>query len=388
MPDVALALNAGSSSLKFGLFELDGEPIELARGTLAIGDKPPRMVAKNPSGSVIADRQWAPGKDAALRGLLAWVEGQFPPGALVAIGHRIVHGGRDFVEPVRLDDSVIEALDALTPLAPLHQPGSLAPVRALNSLRPGLVQIGCFDTAFHHALAPPVSRFAIPRAYEAKGVRRYGFHGLSYAFIAQRLTEIAPDLAEKRIVVAHLGSGASLCAMQHGRSVDTTMGFTALDGLMMGTRCGAIDPGILLYLLQHERLSVDALEHLLYHQSGLLGVSGISADLHVLSDSGAPEAAEAIDLFCFYVAREIAAMANSLAGLDCLVFTGGIGEHSPQVRAAVCNRLKWLGADLDAAANDAAAEQIGTAGSGVDIRVIPTDEELTIARQTGTVLAR
>src|ERR1700744_3344145 len=194
MPDLALALNAGSSSLKFGLFELGGDPTELARGTLATGGKPPRMVVKNPAGSVIADRQWAPGKDAALRGLLGWVEGQYPSGSLVAIGHRIVHGGRDFVDPVRLDDRVITALDALTPLAPLHQPGSLAPVRALQALRPELAQIGCFDTAFHHGLAPPVSRFAIPRDYEARGVRRYGFHGRSYDFIARRLAEISPDL--------------------------------------------------------------------------------------------------------------------------------------------------------------------------------------------------
>jgi acetate kinase len=363
MPDLVLALNAGSSSIKFGLFEIGdgGSAIELSRGETDDDGHGPANVKES------------------LNKILEQIEARPAAGSLVGIGHRIVHGGGQFVEPVRLDDKVIEALEALTPLAPLHQPRSLAPVRALKSLRPNVPQIGCFDTAFHHRLAPPVSRFAIPRAYEDKGVRRYGFHGLSYAYIANRLTEISPALATKRTVVAHLGSGASLCAMRHGESVDTTMGFSALDGLVMGTRCGAIDPGILLWLQQSGGLDVGQLEDLLYHKSGLLGVSGIAGDMRVLLSSADPRAAEAIELFTFSVARETTVMANTMEGLDCLVFTGGIGQHAKEIRALVCRRLGWLGVEIDGGANDRAAEIISGAGSRVD-RIIPTDEELTIAR--------
>jgi acetate kinase len=262
----------------------------------------------------------------------------------------------------------------------LHQPRSLAPIRALTALRPRLLQVGCFDTAFHQTIARMVARIALPREYEAEGVRRYGFHGLSYEYIARRLREISPRLAAGRTVVAHLGNGASLCAMRDGKSVDTTMGFSALDGLVMGTRCGSIDPGVLLYLLQEKGISPDRLEHLLYEESGLLGVSGISADMRTLAASDDPRAREALELFVFRAARETAALANTLDGLECLVFTAGIGENSAPIRSAICAKLEWLGVRIAAAANEAHAELISAPDSAVTVLVIPTDEELVVAR--------
>ncbi len=268
----------------------------------------------------------------------------------------------------------------MTPLAPLHQPRCLAPVRRFTAIRPALTQIACFDTAFHHGLAPPASRFAIPRRFEGRGVRRYGFHGLSFEYVAGRLAEIAPELAAKRVVIAHLGNGASLCALRHGRSVDTTMGLTPLDGLVMGTRCGTIDPGVLLYLQQHEKMSIEDVQHLLYHESGLLGVSGLSADMRTLLASGTEAAREAVELFTFRAAQEIAMMATALEGLDGLVFTGGIGEHAKEIRSAIGARLGWLGVRVDATANEEARERISGNDSAVDVLVIPTNEELAIAR--------
>jgi acetate kinase len=303
------------------------------------------------------------------------------------VGHRIVHGGPQFAAPVAITSEVLAALEALTPLAPLHQPLGLRPVEALARARPQLLQVACFDTAFHHGLQPPVSRYAIPRAYEAKGIRRYGFHGLSYEHIARRLGEISPHLLARKAVVAHLGSGASLCAMQDGISVDTTMGFSALDGLVMATRPGAIDPGILLYLLEEEGMSPKALEEMLYHRSGLLGVSGLSGDMRELLASEDARAREAVELFTFRIARETAALANSLDGLELLVFTGGIGEHAAPIRAMVASRLRWLGVRLDPAANAEAAERIDAPQSAVEIRIIPADEELAIARHTAALAA-
>jgi len=304
----------------------------------------------------------------------------------LAVGHRVVHGGQDFVAPVLLTDPIIDALHVLTPLAPLHQPRCLSPIRAILSLRPGLPQVGCFDTAFHHGLAPSVSCFTSPRSFDKHGIRRYGFHSLSFEFVARRLREISPELAGKRTVVAHLGNGASLCAMHDGASIDTTMGLTPLDGLMMGTRCGAIDPGVLLYLQQGLGMSVGEVEHVLYQQSGLLGVSGLSGDMRVLLASDDPRATEAVDLFTFRIAREIAAMANSLAGLDCLVFTGGISEHAQEVRQNICQRLEWLGVEIDRAANDRTDMCIHTERSHVDIRVIAANEEVMIARNCQAAL--
>ncbi|MFK4569567.1 acetate kinase [Bradyrhizobium ottawaense] len=281
---------------------------------------------------------------------------------------------------------MIGKLKALTPLAPLHQPRCLAPIRALAAIRPALRQIACFDTAFHHGLAPPASRFAIPRRYEERGVRRYGFHGLSFEYVAGRLAEIAPELIAKRTVIAHLGNGASLCALRNGRSVDTTMGLTPLDGLVMGTRCGTIDPGVLLYLQQHEKISIEDVQHLLYHQSGLLGVSGISADMRTLLASGEIDARDAVDLFTFRAAQQVAMMATTLGGLDCLVFTGGIGEHAKEIRSAIGERLAWMGVRIDAAANEETRERISGSDSAVDVLVIATNEELTIARHCAALL--
>jgi acetate kinase len=358
-----VSLNAGSSSIKYAIYATDPALRLVSRGEVEHAD--------------------AEGADA----LLATVEGKLGGLALRAVGHRIVHGGAQFAAPVAITPEVLAALEALTPLAPLHQPLGLRPVEALARARPQLLQVACFDTAFHHGLQPPVSRYAIPRAYEAKGIRRYGFHGLSYEHIARRLGEISPHLLARKAVVAHLGSGASLCAMQDGISVDTTMGFSALDGLVMATRPGAIDPGILLYLLEEEGMSPKALEEMLYHRSGLLGVSGLSGDMRELLASEDARAREAVELFTFRIARETAALANSLDGLELLVFTGGIGEHAAPIRAMVASRLRWLGVRLDPAANAEAAERIDAPQSAVEIRIIPADEELAIARHTAALAA-
>lgn len=386
-----LAINAGSSSIKFGLFESDGPgaPVRLAKGTLADSGPDPRLAIEGGSGSSQHDQHFPAGakNEVIFAALLDEVDRRLGDTRLMAVGHRVVHGGRAFDQPVVVDDGVLDAIDRLTPLAPLHQPRSIEPVRTIQALRPDLLQVACFDTSFHHHLKPPVSRYALPRRYEDEGIRKYGFHGLSYEFVAGRLAQMSPSLAGGRTVVAHLGNGASLCAMRNGRSVDTTMGFSALDGLVMGTRCGAIDPGVVLYLQKAHGLSADEVEDILYHQSGLLGVSEISSDMRVLSKSSHAWAREAIDLFAFSVARETAAMANSLAGLDCLVFTGGIGEHDARIRAAVCLRLGWLGIECDPLKNDRGEMRIELSGSRVEVLVIPTDEESVIAHHTATAVA-
>ncbi|RUV26034.1 MAG: acetate/propionate family kinase [Mesorhizobium sp.] len=384
MRHAILALNAGSSSIKFGLYDLEpsAELQLVSRGTLDLGNAP-RLSVKAADGTVQCDRPLAgDARNAGIDALLDWIESELGGRKLVSAGHRIVHGGRDFVEPVRLTPHVIEALDRLTPLAPLHQPRSLAPIRTLAALRPDLPQVGCFDTAFHQTIDPIVSRFALPRRFDEDGIRRYGFHGLSYEYIAGRLKEIAPGLAAKRTIVAHLGNGASLCAMRDGRSVDTTMGFSALDGLVMGTRCGAIDPGVLLYFILERGIAGEALQHMLYEESGLLGISGISGDMRTLQASDDPHAREAVNLFAFRAAREVAALANTLGGLECLVFTAGIGERSAPVRKAICERLHWLGVAIDEPSNGSHAEIISRSDSKVEIRVVATDEERIIARHT------
>lgn len=382
MGDTVLALNAGSSSIKFGVYDIDetGQPVTLARGSLETG-KSPRLVAKSADGKPFVDRSVrSEGLHAGIEALLAWLEQAFRKRRLVACGHRIVHGGMSFSDPVLLTLPVLDALENLTPLAPLHQPRSIAPIRALTALRPQLKQVVCFDTAFHHTIEPPARRFALPRRYEERGIRRFGFHGLSYEYIAARLDQ--QGKGDRHTAVAHLGNGASLCAMQHGRSLDTTMGFSVLDGLVMGTRCGAIDPGVLLYLLQHDGMTPDQLQSLLYRESGLLGVSGLSGDMRDLERSKDSRAREAVELFVFRVAREVAAMANSMAGLDCLVFTAGIGENSAAIRKAICGRLSWLGVSIDDARNLRSDPVVSHPDSAVEIRVMPTDEEVVIARHT------
>ncbi|MDA9504105.1 acetate kinase [Bradyrhizobium sp. CCBAU 11386] len=389
-PEAVLVLNSGSSSIKFGLFDISAaEPALLCKGLLDEHEAKPQLVVKGPAGEDLFEkRQDETDADGGhlFADVLAFIDDRFGQDSLRAAGHRIVHGGPDHSGPVELTDDVTTKLEALTPLAPLHQPRCLAPVRTLSAIRPALTQIACFDTAFHHGIAPPASRFAIPRRFEERGVRRYGFHGLSFEYVAGRLAGIAPQLVARRTVIAHLGNGASLCALRNGRSVDTTMGLTPLDGLVMGTRSGTIDPGVLLYLQQHEGMSVEDVQHLLYHESGLLGVSGLSADMRTLLASHEAAAREAVDLFVFRAAQEIAMMATTLQGLDCLVFTGGIGEHASEIRSAIGERLAWLGVRIDAAANAAARERIGSADSAVDIFIIPTNEEITIARHCAALL--
>ena len=384
MPDTVLVLNSGSSSIKFGVFDVSTtEPTLLCKGLLDEHEAKPQLVVKGPAGEdLFATRKEAPDGAAGhlFADVLAFIENRFGERSLRAVGHRIVHGGPDYSGPVALTDDITAKLEALTPLAPLHQPRCLAPVRTFAAIRPELAQIACFDTAFHHGLAPPARRFAIPGRFEQRGVRRYGFHGLSFEYVAGRLAEIAPELAAGRTVIAHLGNGASLCALRDGRSIDTTMGLTPLDGLVMGTRCGTIDPGVLLYLQQHEDMSADEVQHLLYHESGLLGVSGSSADMRTLLASSEAAAREAVDLFTFRAAQAVAMMATTLGGLDCLVFTGGIGEHAKEIRGAIGERLAWVGLRIDATANDAARERINGSSSAVEVFVIPTNEEMMIAR--------
>jgi acetate kinase len=362
MSDIVLVLNSGSSSIKFGLFDIAAdEPVLLCKGLLDEHEDRPRLVVKSPAGEDLFEtRREAADADSGhlFADVLGFIEDRFGAGGLRAVGHRIVHGGPDYSGPVALTDDVAAKLEALTPLAPLHQPRCLAPVRTIRAMKPALMQIACFDTAFHHSMAPPANRFAIPRRFEERGIRRYGFHGLSFEYVAGHLAGIAPQLVAKRTVIAHLGNGASLCALRDGRSIDTTMGLTPLDGLVMGTRCGTIDPGVPLYLQQHETMSVEEVQHLLYHQSGLLGVSGISADMRTLLASGEAAARDAVELFTFRAAQEVAVMATTLGGLDCLVFTGGIGEHAREIRSAIGERLAWLGVRIDAAANDATRERI------------------------------
>jgi acetate kinase len=381
MADAVLALNAGSSSLKFGVFRSTGNAtiVPVSKGGIEGIGTAPHFTARDNNGVTLIEKRWPSATfETVLGELLEWIDHHLGDDRLVAVGHRVVHGGRDYTAPVRLTDDVLAALDALTPLAPLHQPHSLAPVRAITKLRPGLAQIACFDTAFHRTMPAVATRFALPREFDDEGVRHYGFHGLSYEYIAQRLRQVAPRLAAGRVIVAHLGNGASLCAMLSGLSVDTTMSFTALDGLMMGTRCGAIDPGVLLYMLQQKNLSPADVEHLLYEKSGLLGVSGLSSDMRVLLASDLPHAREAVELFVFRIARETAALAASLGGLDGFVFTAGIGEHAPEIRAAVCERLRWLGVTT----GPEGGSLISAPDSRVEVHVIPTDEEAMIGQHT------
>ena len=391
MADAILTLNAGSSSLKFSLFEVgDEDLVRRADGEIEGIGVAPRFVARV-EGQLAAERTWPASKQMAqedfLAEVLSWADALIGADRLAAVGHRIVHGGAEFVAPVRLDAAVLAKLNALAPLAPLHQPHNLAAVRAVAQFRPEIAQVGCFDTAFHHGHVPEVYRFGLPREWEAQGVRRYGFHGLSYEFIAGRMCELDPQLASGRMIVAHLGAGASLCAIRNGQSIDTTMGLTALDGLLMSTRCGALDPGVILYLERAHGLDAKAVEDLLYRRSGLLGVSQISGDMRALLASSDPRAREAIDLFVFRIVRDIGALAASMGGLDGLVFTAGIGERSPEIRRRVCERLGWLGLTLDEAANQAGGGRVSPAAAARSVWALPTNEEQMIARHTRDLIA-
>ena len=389
MTGTVLVVNAGSSSLKFALFDATiaagGVPVATARGEIADLDASPRFLAHDSLGAVIADQGWPEGRpppfDVVLDTLLAFADHHLGGQALAAVGHRVVHGGADHVGPARVTQALLADLDTLTGLDPLHMPHNIAPILAMKAARPDLPQVVCFDTAFHHTLPLEARSCALPRALQAAGIRRYGFHGLSYEYIAGRLASDAPGLARGRVIVAHLGSGASLCALSDGRSIATTMGFSTLDGLVMATRCGSIDPGVLLHLARQGRSAAE-IEDLLYHRSGLLGVSGSSGDLRDLLASADPEAAEAIALFTYRIAVEAGGLVSALGGLDGLVFTAGIGEHAAAIRAAVCVRLAWLGIRLDEGANLDDAARISAAGSDIDVLVMATDEEAVIARHT------
>lgn len=386
-PAPILVINAGSSSIKFSLQVGDREVvhglIDRLGGTGARG----HATARDGNGTTLASLDLPGSSHAeALDWLVDWLAEHSEGVKPLAVGHRVVHGGDRFTAPVRVTAEILAHLEELIPLAPLHQPHNLGPIRYFLQKRPDLPQVACFDTAFHATQSRLERLFALPRRYAEQGVKRYGFHGLSYEYIASRLPEIDPRAASGKTIVCHLGNGASLCAMNAGRSVATTMGFTALEGLMMGTRTGAIDPGVLLHLLQHEHLTPDQLAELLYKKSGLLGVSGISADMRDLLASDRPEAVEAVALFCYRISREIGALAAVLGGLDALIFTAGIGEHAAPVRTQVCERAAWLGVDLDVAANNRAGDVISTADSRVVVRILPTNEELMIARHTARLL--
>lgn len=390
MHEPILVINAGSSSIKFAVFETgaDRSLSPAAHGEVEGVGTASRLSVTDPEGRSLAEGPVA-GDDyqSAIAALLDWCAVHIGGEAgFTGIGHRVVHGGAAFSQPVLIDARVVAALDALVPLAPLHQPHHIAAIRALASAAPEVPQVACFDTAFHQTQPALAQRFALPRPLVEKGVRRYGFHGLSYEYIVSILPQVAPDNARGRLVVAHLGNGASMCAIKDGHSIATTMGFSPVDGLVMGTRTGALDPGVILYLLQHEGMDATAIERLIYEKSGLLGVSGLSSDMRVLLASELPAAKEAVDLFVYRIGRELGSLAAALGGLDALVFTGGIGEHAAEIRARVCRDACWLGAVLDEAANVAGGPRISLPDAAVSAWVIPTNENLMVARHARRLL--
>ncbi len=392
MTEHALVLNAGSSSLKFCVYgRPEGREWALAaRGQVSGIGTSPKLSARDGAGVIISDRELPPANvrdvRAALYVLAGWLRERYGGSLVAGVGHRVVHGGTKYAKPCLITPQVIADLRALVPLAPLHQPHSVNAIKAVAERLPGVPQVACFDTAFHRSQPPVAQLVALPKEIRAAGVQRYGFHGLSYEFIASVLPHSAPEIAEKRVIVAHLGSGASLCAMKAGRSVDCTMGFTPLDGLCMGTRPGSTDPGVILHLFRTLGMSPADVENLLYKKSGLLGLSGISSDMRDLERSADPRARLAVDYFIYQAAKHIGALAAVLGGVDALVFTAGIGEHSAEIRRRICAASAWLGVELDTAANDRHATRITTRGSSVSSWVIPTNEELMIARHTGDLL--
>jgi len=390
--DTVLVVNAGSSSVKFQVFALtaSGEPERLIKGQIdGIGSKP-RLRAEARDGSRLIDKSYVPSEIADVPAAIAaagdWLRATQKVN-LVAVGHRVVHGGPQYDRPVVVDHDVLVRLEQYSPLAPLHQPNNLAPIRTLLARRPELVQVACFDTAFHRTHSAVADHYAIPERFYREGVRRYGFHGLSYEYVAGRLRDVAPDIADGRVIVAHLGSGASMCALAGGKSIESTMGFTALDGLPMGTRPGQIDPGVVLYLLTAKGMSPSAIEDMFYRDSGLKGLSGVSNDMRELETSDSPAAALAIDYFVYRVGLNAGMLAAALGGLDAFVFTAGIGENSAGIRARVAQKLAWLGVDFDSSANAQRKTLISRADSRVGVYVVPTDEELMIARHTLALLS-
>ena len=390
MPAAVLVVNAGSSSIKFAAYTDGGEEPELVvKGQLEGLGSDPSFAAKNATGETVDQHdEWPRGSSldhvGAIDFILRRLRENWPELEIAAAGHRVVHGGLAYDRPVRIDERVLEALAEFVPLAPLHQPHNLAGIRAVAAVDPHLPQVACFDTAFHRGKPMVAEIFALPRAMTEAGIHRYGFHGLSYEYIARRLPRVLPSA--RRVVVAHLGNGASMCAIKDGRSVDSTMGFTAVDGLPMGTRSGALDPGVVLFLLQERGYDAAALERLLYKESGLLGVSGVSNDMRDLLASADPRANEAVEVFCYHIAKNLGALAMALGGLDGLVFTAGIGENAPEVRARVCRAAAWLGIELDAAANWRNGPRLTSERSRVPAWVIPTDEERMIAIHTRTLV--
>jgi len=391
MSKTIAVLNAGSSSLKFSLFDETGAELALRlRGQIQSLPDAPRFTCRNAEDAVIAEQRWPEGSSlghgAALDFLIAHLREALEGSPLAAVGHRVVHGGLEYALPVRVDRAILSHLEGLVPLAPLHQPHNLAPIRRLLELEPDLPQVACFDTAFHRTNPDLSQMFGLPYEMFESGVRRYGFHGLSYEYVASVLARYDERAARGRTIVLHLGNGASMCALSAARSVATTMGFTAIDGLMMGTRTGNLDPGVVLYLMAQRRLSPEAIERLLYHESGLLGVSGISSDMRTLLASDAPRARLAIDLYCYRICRELGSLAAILGGLDAIVFTAGIGENSAAIRSRVLGDAAWLGVERDAAANESGGPTLTSATSRVLGLAIPTNEELMIARHTSALL--
>jgi acetate kinase len=397
MPDTILVVNAGSSSIKFQLFDSVGDTLDLnLKGQVEGIGSHPSLIARDARGEVVAHETFAaadlPDAQAALGHLGSWLRARHSGAFPVAIGHRVVHGGPTYDTHVAIDDDVIARLEVLVPLAPLHQPNNLLPIRAIRAMQPDVLQVACFDTAFHRGHPEVADRYAIPEQLYQDGVRRYGFHGLSYEYITRTLPTVAPEIAGGRLVVAHLGSGASMCAIRDGRSIDSTMGFTALDGLPMGTRPGQLDAGVILHLLTNKGMTADAIQHLLYHDCGLKGLSGISNDVRDLLASGESRAKRALDYFVYRASLALGSLAASLEGLDAVVFTAGIGENAPVIRARICERARWLGIELDEAANAvvnaAGGRLISTGASRARVYVIPTDEERMIAHHTLEILEK
>lgn len=391
MDDYALVINAGSSSLKFCVYRRAvAERWRLeSRGQIDGIGTSPQLSAKGARGEILAETRlddWVSDGRAALDVLASFLRSKYGGARLLGVGHRVVHGGARYAEPVVVTREVLAELYELVPLAPLHQPHNLAAIDTIFERMPDAPQVACFDTSFHYCQPPVAKIVPLPSDIRKSGLQRYGFHGLSYEYIASVLPDVAPEIAKGRVVVAHLGSGASLCALKNGRSLDSTLGFTALDGLCMGTRPGALDPGVILYLFQSLGLSAKEVETILYKKSGLLGISGISNDMRDLLTRKEPEARLAVDYFVYRVAKEIGALAAVLGGVDGLVFTAGIGENSPVIRRRICRASSWLGVELDEVANAKKSARISTARSKVSSWVIPTNEELMIARHTGSLL--